>query len=136
MTPGQAPPEYQTPNTLAPIPPRSQPANRLHGPPSSPAIGLPGVDQNQLLDDFFEWYIQKYGGAGGGPRLEKIKEAHWALKEDFEEVGTMVVINNIRKRLRSERTVFTFFYVPWNGFKKRVPLRSSALNKIVERWRT
>ena len=45
------------------------------------------MDQDELLDDFFEWYIQKYGGAGGGPRLEKIKEAHWALKEDFEEVG-------------------------------------------------
>ena len=44
------------------------------------------MDQDELLDDFFEWYIQKYGGATGGTRLEKIKEAQRALKEDFEEV--------------------------------------------------
>ena len=45
------------------------------------------MDQDKLLDDFFEWYIQKYRGATGGTRLEKIKEAQRALKEDFEEVA-------------------------------------------------
>ena len=45
------------------------------------------MDQDELLDDFFEWYIQKYGGAAGGTQLEKIKEAQRALKEDFEEVA-------------------------------------------------
>ena len=47
------------------------------------------MDQDELLDDFFGWYIQKYGGAAAGPQLKKIKEVHWALKEDFEEVGTI-----------------------------------------------
>ena len=45
------------------------------------------MDQEGLLDNFFDWYIQKYGAAAGGSRLEKIKEAQRALKEDFEEVA-------------------------------------------------
>ena len=84
IAPSQAPLEYQMPSTPTPIP-KSPLASRLCGPPSSPAIGIPGVGQDELLDDFFEWYIQKYGGAG--TRLEKIKGAQRVLKEDFEEVA-------------------------------------------------
>ena len=72
------------PSTPAPIP-KSPLASLLCDPPSSPAIGIPGVGQDELLDDFFEWYIQKYGGAG--TRLEMIKGAQRVLKEDFEEVA-------------------------------------------------
>ena len=53
------------PSTPAPLP-RSPAARQLRGPLSSPAIGSPGVDQDELLDDSFECYIQKYRGAVGG----------------------------------------------------------------------
>ena len=62
MTPGQAvsqaPPEYLTPRTLTPNP-RSPPASQLHGPRSAPAIEIPVVHQDELLDEFFERYIEK-----------------------------------------------------------------------------
>ena len=73
--PSQTPPEYQTPSTPTPTIPKFPLASQLCQLPSSPAIGIPGMDQDELLDGFFEWYIQKYGGATGGTRLEKIKEA-------------------------------------------------------------
>ena len=47
------------------------------------------MDQDELIDEFSEWYIVKYGGAGSAPRLEKIKEAHWAPKEILKKVGTI-----------------------------------------------
>ena len=47
------------------------------------------MDQNEPLDGFFEWYVQKYGDAAGGPWLEKIKEAQTALGGGFKEVAVM-----------------------------------------------
>ena len=47
------------------------------------------MGQDELLDGFLEWRTQKHGGAAGSPLPGKIKEAQRALKEDFEEVGTI-----------------------------------------------